>query len=58
MQQRIKLNADAIRKIEAIEHVAAVVPNVRMTGKAILDGKSEDVRASSVAPGTASSATA
>ena len=27
-----------------------VVPNVQMAGKAILDGKSEDVQASSVAP--------
>ncbi len=33
VQQRVKLNADAVRKLEAIEHVAAVVPHVRLSGR-------------------------
>ncbi len=59
VQQRVKLNADAIRKLAAIEHVAAVVPNVQMAGKAILDGKSEEapgVRRSRRMPGSSATA--
>jgi putative ABC transport system permease protein len=52
VKQRVKLNADAVRKLEAIEHVAAVVPHVRLSGRVILDGKTEEASASSVGPDT------
>ena len=36
---RIKLTSDALRKLSSLEHVSAVVPEIRTLGKAVLDDK-------------------
>lgn len=48
--RRVKLTADMVGKLESMEHVEAVIPEIRGQGKAILDGKSEETVAMSVAP--------
>jgi putative ABC transport system permease protein len=49
---RIKLTSDALRKLASLEHVSAVVPEVRPYGKAVLDDRSEETFISSVPPGS------
>ncbi len=52
-RQKVKLTAEALRKIEANEHVAGAAPIILLYNvKAILDGKGADAGASSVPPGT------
>ncbi len=52
-RQKVKLSSEALRKIEAIEHVAVAAPIIHFHGvKAILDGEGADGRAASVPPGT------
>jgi putative ABC transport system permease protein len=50
--RHVRLTPDGIRKLQSMKHVTSVVPNVRLSGKATLDGKTEGVSASSIAPGT------
>jgi putative ABC transport system permease protein len=51
-RQRVRLTPEAIRRLEAIEHVATVVPSVRLGGRAMLDGKGDDIMMTSIAPRT------
>ncbi len=49
---RVRLDAAAVRRIEALDHVLRVEPVINLGGKARLDGKDCDVGASSVLTGS------
>jgi putative ABC transport system permease protein len=53
-RQRVKLTQSALGRIAAFEHVTSALPLIRMRGdvRARLDGKGQDVSATSVMPST------